>query len=151
MQHFPQADTDIDIEPFRPMTYQSPMTAAGYSTMSAPNDQNISTQIQSMKDKIKDATEFIRDYKEEIETLKIEIDVMRADLITLNEQNQMILNPVIKNNFSYFKEAKKKQENENKELQEQLTVIKKEKANIEAAIDHANDVLDKMKVVIIGE
>ena len=76
----------------------------------------------------------MREYKKEIEALRQEIGLMENHLVTLNDENVKVLNPMIVNDYDMLRNQISTQKNENEHMQKQLTELKKEKSQMQQLI-----------------
>ena len=76
----------------------------------------------------------LREYKKEIEALRQDIGMMENHLVTLNDENVKVLNPMIITDYDLLKNQIMMQKNENEHMQKQLTELKKEKSQMQQLI-----------------
>ena len=99
-----------------------------------PNEIDVRSYIDTLQTKLNIAKGELKEYKKLIETYRSEIASMQRELETLNNDNLKQLVPVIQHDTEFFNQAMAAQRQENINLQQRLTDLKKDKAQMQYQI-----------------
>ena len=97
-------------------------------------EMDVKGYIENLQERLGNAKMELKEYKKLIETYRSEIGSMQRNLETLNNDNLKQLVPVIQHDTEFFNTAMQQQHQENIKLQQRLTELKKDKANMEYQI-----------------
>ena len=96
-----------------------------------PNEFDVKSYIENLQEALKTAQLDLKEYKKIIETYRSEIGSMQRHLETLNNDNLKHIVPVIQHDTEFFNQAMAAQRQENIQLQQRLTDLKKDKAQMQ--------------------
>ncbi len=99
-----------------------------------PNEADVKSYIENLQDQLTRAKMELKEYKKLIEQYRSEITAMQRHLETLNNDNLKQLVPVIQHDTEFFNQAMAAQRQENINLQQRLTDLKKDKAQMQYQI-----------------
>ena len=94
----------------------------------APEENDVKSYIEYLQESLRNAKLELKEYKKMIEMYRSEILSMQRNLETLNNDNLKTMVPVIQHDTEYFNQAMAAQRQENINLQQRLTDLKKDKA-----------------------
>lgn len=100
----------------------------------APNEIDIKSYIETLQEALRSAKLDLMQYKKLIETYRSEIASMQRHLETLNNDNLKQIVPVVQHDTEFFNQAMAAQRQENINLQQRLTDLKKDKAQMQFQI-----------------
>ena len=98
------------------------------------NEHDVKSYIESLQEALANAKFQLKDYKKIIETYRSEIATMQRNLETLNNDNLKQIVPVVQHDTEFFNQAMAAQRQENINLQQRLTDLKKDKAQMQFQI-----------------
>ena len=99
-----------------------------------PNEFDIKSYVEHLQDALRNAKYELKEYKKLIETYRSEIASMQRNLETLNNDNLKQIVPVVQHDTEFFNQAMAAQRQENINLQQRLTDLKKDKAQMQFQI-----------------
>lgn len=104
------------------------LSLGGVTQNSFSGNSNVKSYIKTIEGLIEEGKGLMREYKREIEFLKSDINLMEKKIDTINQtQNINTIIPIINSDMNDLKQAIDRQNEENFNLQKQLTNLKKEK------------------------
>ena len=94
-------------------------------------EMDIKSQIEYLFDRLRAAQNELKEYKKLIETYRSEIAGMQRQLETYNNDNLKHIVPVIQHDTEFYNQAMEAQRQENINLQQRLTELKRDKAQMQ--------------------
>ena len=95
------------------------------------NEFDVKSYVEHLQDALRNAKFELKEYKKLIETYRSEIAAMQRNLETLNNDNLKQIVPVVQHDTEFFNQAMAAQRQENINLQQRLTDLKKDKAQMQ--------------------
>ena len=89
---------------------------------------DVKNYIETLTDTLRNAQGELKEFKKLIEQYRSEIGSMQRNLETMNNDNLKHIVPVIQHDTEFFNQAMAAQRQENINLQQRLTDLKKDKA-----------------------
>ncbi|KRX04624.1 hypothetical protein PPERSA_04439 [Pseudocohnilembus persalinus] len=122
--------------------YQYNRNSQGFEQQSATNVKN---HIKLVEDLVATAQAQLQDYKREYEALKQQLSQLRSKIEVINEETGNTTRPTLTSMLKNLKLAISAQKEENGSLQNQITVLKKEKSQIQQLILASHQKLAKLE------
>ena len=102
--------------------------------------------VENLKGMLKDTHDELKDYKKQIEQYRMEIESMRHQLDTMNSDNMAHLVPKLQHISEVYNTAIANQRQENLNLQQRLTDLKKDKSQIQQQIARYHTAISQMEI-----
>mgnify|MGYP000977299120 CR=1 FL=1 len=97
----------------------------------AQGEMDVKQHIEGLTEQLRGAHDELKEFKKMIESYRSEIGSMQRSLETLNNDNLKHIVPVIQHDTEFFNQAMAAQRQENINLQQRLTDLKKDKAQMQ--------------------